>query len=253
MERYDQHIYLILKMLQWDEAQSRIEIEQVSIVLGDTFVLTFQEQERDVFELLRQRIRQGKGRIRQAGADYLAYALLDSVVDHYFLILERLGDKVEVLEEELATAPTPATLQAIHELRHEILFLRRSVWPLRDLLRALQHGDSDLFQTSTLIYLRDVYEHALYIIDAIEIFREMVAGMLDIYLSSASNRMNEVMKVLTVIATLFIPLTFITSLYGMNFQYMPELEWRWGYLLVWLVILSTGGVMLAYFRRKEWL
>ena len=250
MEQYDQYIYLILKMLQWDEAKGRVETEQVSIVLGNTFVLTFQEQEQDVFEPLRQRLRQGKGRLRQTQADYLAYALLDSVVDYYFLILEQLGDRVEALEEELATDPTPKTLQAIHELKREMLFMRKSVWPLREVLRGLQHGDNPLFQETTLLYLRDVYEHTMYII---EIFRDMVAGMLDIYLSSVSNKLNEVMKVLTVIATLFIPLTFITSLYGMNFQYMPELQWRWGYPLTWLVILFAGGAMLLYFRRKGWL
>lgn len=253
LEHYERYTYLILKMLHWNEEQGRVETEQISMVLGRTFVLTFQEQEQDVFDPLRQRIRQGKGRIRQTQADYLAYALLDSVVDHYFLILERLGDRIEALEDEVAADPTPDTLKAIHKVKREILFLRKSIWPLRELLRLLQHGDSDLFQATTLIYLRDVYEHTVHIVDTVEVFREMLTGMLDLYLSSVSNKMNEVMKVLTVIATLFIPLTFITSLYGMNFHNMPELQWRWGYSVVWLALLFITVAMLVYFKRRDWL
>jgi magnesium transporter len=187
------------------------------------------------------------------GADYLAYSLLDSIVDHYFIVLEQVGEKVEFLEEELVTNPTPETLQTIHNLKREMIFLRRSVWPLREVIGALERGESSLIQESTEIYLRDVYDHTIQVIDTIETFRDMISGMLDIYLSSVSNRMNEVMKVLTIIATIFIPLTLIAGIYGMNFQYMPELGWRWAYPMVWLVMLVIGILMLVYFRRKKWL
>jgi len=253
IEQYDEYIYIILKMLYWDENHSRVDAEQLSIVLSRTFVLTFQEREKDVFNPLRQRIHEGKGHLRKAGVDYLAYALLDSVIDHYFLILEQLGDELEALEEELTTSPTADTLQTIHTLKRELLYLRKSVWPLREIFSELQRGDIGLFQPTTLIYLRDVYEHTIQIIDGLETFRDVVASMLDIYLSSVSLKMNETMRVLTVIATLFIPLTFITSLYGMNFHSMPELQWRWGYPLIWIVMLLTGMVMLIYFKRRNWL
>jgi len=168
-------------------------------------------------------------------------------------VLEQVGEKVEFLEEELVTNPTPETLQTIHNLKREMIFLRKSVWPLREVIGALERGESSLIKESTGIYLRDVYDHTIQVIDTIETFRDMISGMLDIYLSSVSNRMNEVMKVLTIIATIFIPLTLIAGVYGMNFQHMPELEWRWGYPMVWLVMLVIGALMLVYFRRKKWL
>jgi magnesium transporter len=187
------------------------------------------------------------------GADYLVYALLDAVVDSYFAVLERVGETVEFLEEELVTNPTPETLQAIHSLKRQMIFLRKSVWPLREVIGALERGESSLIKESTGIYLRDVYDHTIQVIDTIETFRDMISGMLDIYLSSVSNRMNEVMKVLTIIATIFIPLTLIAGIYGMNFEHMPELQWRWGYPAVWLIMLGVGVVMLIYFRRRKWL
>lgn len=246
-------LFLIIKMLHWDDANGRVEIEQLSLLLGRSFVITFQEQEKDVFDLLRQRIRDGNGRIKHRGADYLAYAILDSVVDAYFLILEKLADKIEQLEEELVTLPNTETLQKIYVLKHELLFVRKAIWPLRELLSRLQWDESSLIQDSTLIFLRDVNEHMVQIFESLEIFRDMVANMLEIYLSSISNKMNEVMKVLTVIATLFIPLTFVTSLYGMNFANMPELGWRWGYGYVWLLLLFMTAALLLYFRRKDWI
>lgn len=253
VEQYDNYLYLILKMIQWQEETQQIETEQISIVLGQGFVLTFQEQEKDVFAALRQRIRSGKGRIRQLGADYLAYALLDAVVDHYFVVLENMGEHIEAIEEELVTEPASETLQKIHELKREMLFLRRSVWPLREVIGGLQRGDFPQFKQETLLFVRDVYEHTIQVIDTVETFRDIVSGLLDIYLSSISNRTNEVMKVLTIIATIFIPLTFITGLYGMNFQYMPELQFRWGYLAVWLLILAVSLALLLYFRKRDWL
>jgi magnesium transporter len=253
MEQFEKYMFLVLKMMHWDEAGSYIESEQLSIILAPTYVLTFQEQERDVFDPLRMRLREGLGRARTSGTDYLAYAILDLVVDRYFLILENLGDKIDVVEEELTELSSSDTLHHIHTLKRETLFLRKSVWPLRELLSGLQRGESGLFQQDTLIFLRDVYEHTIQVIDTVETFRDLTAGMLDIYLSTASNRMNEIMKILTVISTIFIPLTFITSLYGMNFHFMPELQWRWGYPLVWVIMLITAVTLLAFFRRREWL
>jgi len=240
-------------MLYYDEEKHDITAEQVSIILGSNFVISFQEQEGDVFKFIRERIRNGKGRIRKVGSDYLAYALVDAIVDNYFIILEKLGEKIEEMEEELVTNPTPETLQTIHHLKREMIFLRKSVWPLREVISALERGEPTLIHESTGIYLRDLYDHTIQVIDSIETFRDMVSGMLDIYLSSISNRMNEVMKVLTIIATIFIPLTFIAGIYGMNFQYMPELGWHWGYPAVWFVICAIFIVMLVYFKRKRWM
>ena len=249
----DHYIFIEINMMLWDQGQNQIEAEQVSMILGENYLVTFQEHEKDVFDPIRRRLRESSSRINKQGADYLAYSLIDAIVDHYFLILENLGEQVEFLEEELVTNPDPGTLQSIHELKRELIFLRKSVWPLREVISALERGDSPLFQDSTLIYLRDVYDHTIQIIETVETFRDMVSGMLDIYLSSVSNRMNEVMKVLTIIATVFIPLSFIVGVYGMNFQYMPELGWKWGYLGVWVVILLVVMGMLIYFRRKKWL
>ena len=254
MEDYGEYIYVVLKMLNYDDKSGQIEAEQISLILGQNFVLSFQEgKEGDVFGLLRERLRGGKGRIRKMGADYLAYSLIDSVVDHYFIILERLGERVEFLEEELVTEPTTKTLQEIYNLKREMIFLRKAIWPLREVISGLERGESSLIQQNTQIYFRDVYDHTIQVIDTIETFRDTVSGMFDIYLSSVSNRLNAVMKVLTIIATIFMPLTFLAGIYGMNFKYMPELEWRWGYPLVWMVMIAIGIFMLIYFRKKKWL
>jgi magnesium transporter len=253
MEDFDRYLFIELNMLLWDEKKPQVESQQVSLILGKNYVVTFQEQEKDVFDPVRKRIREGKSRVTKQGADYLAYSLIDAIVDHYFIVLENLGDQIEFLEEELVKNPDPGTLQSIHVLKRELIFLRKSVWPLREVIGALERGESSLFQESSLIYLRDVYDHTIQIIDTVETFRDMVSGMLDIFLSSVSNRMNEVMKVLTIIATVFIPLSFIVGLYGMNFSYMPELKWKCGYFIVWGVIISVVVGMLIYFRKKKWL
>ncbi len=253
MEDFEDYIFVVLKALYYDEKDNEIKPEQISLILGSTFVISFQEGEGDVFNTIRERIRKAKGRIRKMKADYLAYALVDTIVDHYFIVLEKLGEKIENMEEDLVTNPTPETLQAIHTLKRELIFLRKSVWPLREAVNSLERGESSLIHESTGIYLRDVYDHTIQVIDTIETFRDMVSGMLDIYLSSVSNKMNEVMKVLTIIATIFIPLTFIASIYGMNFKYIPELEWHWGYPAILFVMVAVGISMLAFFRRKRWL
>lgn len=252
IDDFEHFIFIVFNMLQYDENINEVKAEQVSLIVGSNFVISFQEKEGDIFNLVRERIRNGKGRIRKSGSDYLAYAMIDVVVDHYFIILEKIGEDIESLEEELLTNPTPDTLQTIHNLKREMIFLRKSVWPLRDVVSTLERGDSDLISETTIIYLRDVYDHTIQVMDTIETFRDMISGMLDIYLSSVSNKMNEVMKVLTIIATIFIPLTFIAGIYGMNFKYMPELDWQWSYPVLWLVIIIVGVSMVIYFKRKGW-
>jgi magnesium transporter len=254
IEDFDDHIFVVLKMLYYDDGEGEIRAEQISIILGSNFVLSFQERVGDIFNPLRERIRSAKGRVRKMGPDYLAYNLLDAIVDNYFVVLEKLGEQIEGMEEELVTNPTPETLQKIHNLKREMIFLRKSVWPLREVVSRLERGESSLIKETTGIYLRDVYDHTIQVIDTIETYRDMLSGMLDIYLSSISNRMNQVMKVLTIIATIFIPLTFVAGIYGMNFEYMPELKWHWFYpKAFWLVMLGVAAVMLVYFRRKRWL
>jgi len=253
VEDFDKYIFVVLKMLSYNDEKQMVQSEQVSLVLGANYVISFQEAIGAVIEPIRERIRSAKGRIRKMGADYLMYALLDAVVDGYFAILEKLGERIESMEEELVSDPTQETLEQIHTLKKEMIFLRKSVWPLRELISGLERSESPLIKETTEVYLRDVYDHTIQVIDTVESFRDMVSGMLDIYLSSISNRMNAVMKVLTIIATIFIPLTFIAGVYGMNFRYMPELERHWGYPLVLLVMGIVAIVMLIYFRRKRWL
>ena len=253
VEDYGEYLYIVLKMLDQSNQSNEILTEQMSLILGPSFVISFQEREGDVFDSIRERIRTGKGRIRKMGADYLTYSLLDSIVDNYFIVMEKLGEKIEFLEEELVKRPIPETLQTIHHLKREMIFFRKAVWPLREVIGSLERGELPLVQETTRIYLRDVYDHTIQVIDTIETFRDMVSGMLDIYLSSVSNRLNSVMKVLTIIATIFMPLTFIAGIYGMNFKYMPELEWKWGYPTVWIAVILIGVSMLIYFKKKGWL
>lgn len=253
MDDLEDYIYVVLKILNYNEEDDEISAEQISIILGQNFVISFQEKEGDVFEPIRERIRKNKGRIRKKGADYLAYALLDSVVDNYFAILEKIGERIEFLEEELVENPSTQTLQEIHRLKRELIFLRKSIWPLREVISELERGESSLIKETTGIYLRDVYDHTIQVIDTVETFRDMISGILDVYLSSISNKMNEVMKVLTIIATIFIPLTFLAGIYGMNFRYMPELEWHRGYFAILFLMVSIGIGMVIYFRKKKWL
>lgn len=259
IEDFEDYIYLVLRMFyrneKTDEQDNNPEItsEQVSLILGRNFVISFQEAGGDTFDPVRMRIKNSKGRIREMGADYLAYSLIDSIIDNYFVILEKLGEQIELLEDELLDNPTPDTLGELHALKNEMIFLRKSAWPLREVSNNLLRGESNLITKSTQIYIKDVYDHTIQVIDTIETYRDMLSGMLDIYLSSISNRMNEVMKVLTIISTIFIPLTFLVGVYGMNFQYMPELSWKWGYPVLWCIMATIGISMFFYFRRKKWL
>jgi magnesium transporter len=252
MEDLEGYIYLNLKMLQWPDRNTSVKIEHVSIIIGPNYLLSFQEDVGDVFDPVRERIRK-EGRIRKFGPDYLAYSLIDDIVDNYFVVMEHLESQVEGLEEELVSTPSRESLVKIDRLKKDMIYLRKSVWPLREVITGLERSESPLIRESTTIYLRDVYDHTIQVIDTLETFRDMVSGMIDIYLSGLSYKMNEIMKVLTLIATIFIPLTFIVGLYGMNFRNMPEIQWQYGYYLVWGIMIGVVVIMLTYFRRKRWI
>jgi len=259
IEDFGNYVFVVLKMLTYDEKERSVKIEHVAIIVGHNFVLSFQEDVGDVFDHIRQVIRDGKGKTRKNGADYLLYKLIDAIIDNYFVILERLGEEIEDLEGEVVVNPTPKTLQEIHRLKREMIFLRKSVWPLREVVASLEKGESPVIKRSTGIYFRDVYDHTIQVMDTVETYRDMTSGMLDIYLSSISNKLNEVMKVLTIISTIFIPLTFIAGLYGMNFNTqaspynMPELHWYWGYPAIILVMTAVVVLMLIYFKKRRWM
>jgi magnesium transporter len=254
LENYENYIFIVVRMFIYNPESSEIKNEQVSLILGNNYLLTFQEDIGDVFDSVRDRLRKGGLKIRNSGPDYLAYALIDAIVDSYFHILEKIGEEIEELEESLVSNPKKEILQKVHQLRRDLILLRKSVWPLREVLSQMQRNEKDLIQKSTEIYLRDVYDHTIQVIDTIESYRDMVVGMMDVYLSSISNRMNEVMKVLTIIATLFIPLTFLAGVYGMNFEHFPELNWRWMYPWgFWVFVIIIAGLMLGYFKNKKWM
>jgi magnesium transporter len=247
------YICLILKLITFDEKAMELRIEQLSLVFSDDFVLSFQESESGIFKALRDRIRNSLGRIRRMGTDYLAYTLMDAVVDHYFVVMEKMGEKIDDLENEVVANPKRETLRGVQQLRDEILLVRRSVWPLREVVSLLEKADSPLVDKSTSFFFRDVYEHTIQVMDTVDTYRDILSGMFDIYLSSISNRLNEVMKVLTIIATLFMPLTFLAGVYGMNFEHMPELKWQYGYFTLWGVMIVIAMAMLVYFRKKKWI
>jgi magnesium transporter len=253
LEDFEDYVFVALKMLFHDKEIGGIKSEQVSMVLRENCLITFQEMEGDVFTMVRERLRNGKGHLRKRGVDYLAYALIDAVVDYYFIILETLGEDIEELEEELMTLPTPETLERIHHMKKEMIYLRKQVWPLREVVSGLRRGEISLIHQSTNIFLADLYDHTIQVIDTIESLRDLLSGMVDLYLSTVSHRMNEVMKVLTIMATIFIPLTFVAGIYGMNFKYMPELEWRWGYFLALSFMVGMAALMIFYFRKRKWL
>jgi magnesium transporter len=253
LEDYGTCFFIVVRMLSYDNDHNSIQSEQVCLVLGDNFVISFQEEPGDVFEQIRDRIRNNKGKIRKMRADYLAYSLIDAIVDNYFIILEALGEQIETLEDEVMADPSEKTVREIHRLKRELISLNKSVWPLREVVNGIEKSRSALISDTTDPYLRDVYDHTIQIIDTVASYRDMVTGIQDIYLSSISNRMNSVMKVLTVIATIFIPLTFVAGVYGMNFEYMPELKLRYGYPVILAVMATVAGAMLVYFKRKKWL
>ncbi len=250
VDLYQDHLYVVVRMFEF---QQRLSREQLSIFLADDVVVTVQERVGDCLESVRNRLREGSGQIRSQPAEYLLYGLLDAVVDSYFPLLEQIGEHIEALQERTLVDASKQTLSHIHTLRRDLLELRRATWPLRDALDSLVRGDHSRISAQTQLYLRDAYDHAIQVLDMTETYRELAGNLMDIYLSSLSNRMNEVMKVLTVISTIFIPLTFVAGIYGMNFEHMPELHWRWGYAGVWGVMLLVTVGMISYFRRKGWL
>jgi magnesium transporter len=253
LQELDNYLYLSLKMLQLGGKDLAIRIEHVSLIIGKNYVISVQQDTPgDVFDPVRERIRKD-GKIRKLGPDYLAYSLIDVIVDNYFLVMERLEEEVEDLEETIVEKTSPDTLGEVRSLKKDMIYLRTSVWPLREVILGLERSESGLIRESTKLFLRDVYDHTIQVIDTLEVFRDMVSGMTEIYLSSLSYRMNEVMKVLTMIATIFIPLTFIVGIYGMNFEFMPEISHPFGYYGVWGVMITVVIVMLLSFRRRGWL
>lgn len=253
VEEYDSYLYAIAKMLYEDQAGGVLQAEQVSIIVTPKIVISFQEREGDVFNPVRERLRTGKGIVRQRGSDYLAYCLIDAIVDHYFQIMENIEERILPLEEAVVSDPRPEVLQNVHGLKSDLVFLRRSLWPLREMLARLYREQLPPIQPDTRPFLRDVHDHTIQVIEILESFQELVSGLMDIYMTSISNRMNNIMKVLTVIATIFIPLTFIAGVYGMNFQHMPELSWRWGYPAVLGLMFLVFVGMLLFFKRRKWL
>lgn len=253
IDNYKEMLYIVMRMLTYSDDKQEVDDEQVSLVLGRNFVISFVETERDVFAPIRERIRNPKSRFRQRGADYLCYTLIDCLVDNYFSILEKVDEKLERLENELFNEPTPQTLVKIQRIKREISLIRKAVWPMREVISSFNRLDSALVQDATKLYTQDIYDHTIQAIDTVESFREISSGMLDIYLSTINQRMNEIMKVLTVVATIFVPLTFVSSLYGMNFDHIPELHWPWGYYMVIALMLSISAGMLYFFRRKQWI
>lgn len=259
IEIFDDYIFIILKMIRYDHEEDEINMEQVSLILGKNFVITFQEMEGDIFDPLRTRIENGKGRARKSGSDYLAYAILDILVDNYFLVLEALGEEIESLETAVLEDNDPSLIERIHYLKRQLIDLRKTIWPLREVIANLQRSESLLVSKPIGRFLGDLHDHVMQTIDALETYREMTSSILDIYLTMMSNRMNEVMKVLTIIATIFIPLSFLAGVYGMNFDTsispfnMPELENPYGYIMFWSLAVAIGVGLLIFFRRKRWI
>ena len=249
-EEFDDFVFVVMHMVDGKDAASR---EQFSLLFSKKWVLTFQEAPGDCLDPVRERLRRGKPRIRAGGPDYLAYAILDAILDAYFPLAEKLGDRLEALEDAITVNPVPADIAELHAVKRDLLSVKRSLWPMREMMTVLRDDDNDLVSDDTRRFLRDAHDHVLQLIDIVETYRELASGLLDLYLSSLSNRMNEVMKVLTIIATIFIPLTFIVGVYGMNFTYMPELGWKWSYPLVWLIMVICALGLLRYFRIKKWL
>lgn len=258
VEHYEDHYFIVLQTVALPQ-ECEVEFEQMSLFLGPTFLITIQEQIGDTFDPVRERLRQGRGFSRSRGHDYLAYALIDSIVDHFFPVLEQIGEAVEELEDELVERPHEATVSHVHDLKRILMHLRRAAWPEREVLSVLARDDSSLIKPETRVFLRDCYDHAVQIMDVLESYREMSAGMIDLYLSSLSNRTNEVMRMLTVVASIFIPLTFIVGLYGMNFDpsvsgwNMPELRMPYGYPACLAVMLLITVALVIYFRKRRWL
>lgn len=252
IDDYDNYLYVVVRMIDYDTTTAEISSEQLSIILKGDTILSFIEDNGDLFDKLRERLRKGNVKLRKSGADYLLYSLLDVIVDHYFVVLEKIGDRLEELEMRLLGNALAHDMARLHHLKRELIFLRKSIWPMREVVGLLSKSETGHLQGNTGFYMRDVYDHCVHAIDTLETYRDLTSGLMDIYLTSLSNRMNRVMKTLTIIATIFIPLTFIVGVYGMNFDYMPELHVWWAYPAVWGVMLIITTGMLWYFKKKRW-
>lgn len=253
IEEFEEYLFIICKMLSYDDIIEEIKFEQLSIILTKDTVITFGERPGDVFEPVRDRIRNNKGLIRSEDPSFLVYSLLDIIVDNYYLVLENLGDRIEDIEDKVVEGPSPKILSKVHDLKVEMIILRKAVWPLRDVVAHMERCGSPLLSDTARLYLHDIYDHTIQVMDSVETYRDILAGLLDIYISSISNRLNEIMKFLTIIGTIFIPLTFIAGVYGMNFRLMPEIEQWWGYPLALFIMASTAGAMIWYIKKKGWL
>ncbi|MFY7932264.1 MAG: magnesium/cobalt transporter CorA [Microcystis aeruginosa] len=253
LEDYNNQLLVISQMVRLKEDESGFDTEQVSFVLGKRYLLSFQEEElQDCFEIVRDRIRTSQGRVRKSGADYLTYLLLDTIIDGYFPVVEHYEDRIEALEDAIISNPDRDTMQEIYDVRRELLALRRLIWPMRNVLHLLMRDHHGIVSDEVQIYFRDSYDHVIQILEIIEAYRELAASLMDVYMSTMGNKLNEIMKFLTVISTIFIPLTFIVGVYGMNFENMPELKGEWSYFIVWLVMLAVAGGLIFYFWRKGW-
>jgi magnesium transporter len=254
VEEFEGYVFITLKLLTWSAKRSSFSIEQISFVFGKDFLLSFQERENSHFNQIRERLHGvSNQRMRQQGSDYLAYRLMDCVVDYYFVVLEGIGDQIEKAEDQIIADPQQKNTRTIYKLKRQMMILRKSIWPMREAISHMSQMEAALITPFTRVYLRDLYDHIVQAIDTVETFRDILASMLDVYLSSLTNRMNEIMKTLTIIATIFIPITFLASLYGMNFVYMPELHWHYGYFIVLGIMSVVVFIMLMYFRRKKWI
>lgn len=252
-EEFNDYLYVVIKAISLGNEEFNVDYEQISLLILNNFVFTFMEKPDALFDPILNRLDNDKSQIRNLGADYLAYIIMDTVVDEYFALQDAFDELIEAVEDKLLSDPSSETLATIQKIKRELIFLRRTVSPLRELLAAIQRSESPLINEKTRRYFGDIYDHAIRITEAIESYRDLIAGMLDIYLSSVSNKMNETMKVLTVFASIFIPLTFIAGVYGMNFEYMPELKWRWGYPVLWVFFISVSVFLLRFFKKKKWL
>ncbi len=252
IDDFKDYVFIILKMLNYEKENHTLNVEQVSLILGKNFLISFQENKDDLFDGIRARLRDPNARARNYGADYLTYCLMDRVIDEYFLIIESMGEELEDMEQEVAVNPSQQFLKRYNELKRDSVFLRKSVWPLREVINYLLRNDVGLIKPEALPYFRDLYDHTIQVIDTTETYRDLFSDIMELYLSTLSLKMNEVMKVLTVISTIFMPLTFIVGVYGMNFHFMPELSWRYGYLVIWGIMIAVAAGMILFFRSKKW-
>jgi magnesium transporter len=251
MEDFEDYIFISLKAFSLN-SKDEILMDQISIIAGDNFVISFQESDNDLFKSVKDRIKYGKGLIRKMGSDYLAYTLIDSIVDNYFIVMERIAERIETLEEDVITNPESHDLMVIKNSKRDVITMRRAIGPLREVIRNMEKPSCEFVSKEVRFFLTDVYDHIVHILDSMETFKEILSTTVEIYISSINFKMNEVMKVLTIISTIFIPLSFIASVYGMNFKFMPELDWRWGYGFAWFIMLGLSGTMLWSFKKRNW-